>query len=330
VLLTVAVWWALVGYLAASMAPGYWSFLVLLAIGGAGSAAWHPLATGTMIQYMPRRRAQMLGIHLTGGVLAEVITPLSVGFLLNVLEWRTVLQIAVGPAVVMGIAMLFMGRWAQGSTEPSITRADLRFMFDVWRRPAGLGMLGLGVAYNMSLTALLAMTPLFLLDYRGYSTVWTGVIFATMLLGGAIAAPIMGRVSDRSGRKRVIAISCLVSSGGALLIAFAPEPALMVLGAVTAASLMTGMRPALLAASVEMVGRRETTSLGMIYAVTDGLGAMGALLAGLAGGADLRYAFVFSAVLAILAAAMAVGHPFRVAAPAAESVVGGGAGRGRD
>ena len=94
------------------------------------------------------------------------------------------------------------------------------------------------------------------------------------------------------------------------MVAFASQPALMLIGAVGAASLMTGMRPALLAASVEMVGRKETTSLGMIYAVMDGIGAVGALLAGAAGGHDLRYALVFASVMAAIASAMAMGHPF--------------------
>ena len=182
-LLLVAVWWVSAGYLAASVAPSYWTLMALLAVGGAGSAAWHPLATGTLIQYMPRQRAQALGIHLTGGILTEVFTPLAVGFLLNVMEWRTVLQIAVVPALVMGVAMMYLSRWAQASPEPSITRGDLRFMFQVWRRPAGLGMLALGIAYNMSMVALLAMTPLFLQNYHGYSPAWTGTAFAGMLLG---------------------------------------------------------------------------------------------------------------------------------------------------
>lgn len=311
-LLTTTLCWASLGYLAASVAPGFWTLLVLLGLGGAGAAAWHPLATGTMIQFMPRRRAQVLGIHLTGGVLAEVIPPLAVGFLLNVLEWRTVLQIAVGPAVLMSLVMPYVSRWAQDSNEPSITFADLRFMLKVWRRPAGLGMLGIGVAYSMSLTALLAMTPLFMLDYRGYSSTWTGVIFASMLLGGAVLAPFMGRLSDRMGRKRLIATSCLASAGGVAMVAFGSQPALMLIGAVGAASLMTGMRPALLAASVEMVGRKETTSLGMIYAVMDGIGAVGALLAGVAGGQDLRYALVFASVMAAIASAIAIGHPFHL------------------
>ena len=317
-LLLVTVWWVSAGYLAASVAPSYWTLIALLAVGGAGSAAWHPLATGTLIQYMPRQRAQALGIHLTGGILTEVVTPLAVGFLLNVMEWRTVLQIAVVPALVMGVAMMYLSRWAQASPEPSITRGDLRFMFHVWRRPAGLGMLALGIAYNMSMVALLAMTPLFLQNYHGYSPAWTGTAFAGMLLGGAVAAPLMGRMSDRTGRKPVIVLACLGSAVGAALAAFATEPVLLLLGAVAAASLMTGVRPAILAAAVEMVGRKEVTSLGLIYAVTDGIGALGGLLAGLAGGADLRYALVFSAAMAAAAALAAAGHPFRAAAPTAE------------
>jgi hypothetical protein len=45
----------------------------------------------------------------------------------------------------------------------------------------------------------------------------------------------------------------------------------------------------------------------------DGLGALGALFAGLAGTNDLRYALVFAAAAAFVSAIFALVHPFRVA-----------------
>jgi len=72
------------------------------------------------------------------------------------------------------------------------------------------------------------------------------------------------------------------------------------------------MRPVYLAAAVEMAGKRESTSLGLIYAVMDGIGATGGLLAGLAGTNDLRLALVFSAGAATVSGLFAIVHPFSV------------------
>ena len=77
---------------------------------------------------------------------------------------------------------------------------------------------------------------------------------------------------------------------------------------------LSGMRPVYLAAAVEMVGKRESTSLGLIYAVMDGIGATGGLLAGLAGTNDLRLALVFAASAATVSGLLAIVHPFTVRA----------------
>ncbi len=309
-MLTATLWWAVFGYLAASVAPGYWTLALLLAVAASGDAAWHPMATGTMVQHMPTRRALGLGVHLTGGVLAEVVGPLAAGFLLGYLDWRVVFRIAVIPALLMAVALLYLHRHIAPPGESAMTRADLVAVLSVWRSRAGLVMFGLGVTYSMGFVGLMAMTALFFQDYHGYSSAWTGAAFAAMLLGGAVAAPVMGRLSDSRGRKRVVLLSAFVGTFGILLTAASTHPVLLVLGVVIAGTALTGMRPVYLAAAVEMVGRRETTALGLIYAVMDGIGALGGLLAGLAGTNDLRYALVFAAGATAVSGLFALAHPF--------------------
>jgi MFS family permease len=306
------VWWVVVGYAVASMATDYWMLAFLLAVAAAGDAAWHPMATGTMVQHMPKRRALALGVHLTGGIMAEVVAPLGVGILLAYYEWQVVFRIAIIPAVLMGVALLYFHRFILPSAEPKMTKADLGDVLKVWRTRAGLAMFGLGVAYSMAFVGLMAMSPVFFQNYHGYSTAWTGAAFAAMLLGGGIAAPIMGQLSDRWGRKQVVVVSAFVGAAGILLTAFSSHPVLLVLGVVVAGTVLTGMRPVYLAGAVEMVGRRESTALGLIYGVMDGLGALGGLLAGLAGTNDLRYALVFAAGASIVCGTFALAHPFEV------------------
>ena len=209
-LMTGTVWWVVVGYAVASMATGYWMLAFLLAVAAAGDAAWHPMATGTMVQHMPERRALALGMHLTGGMLAEVVGPLMVGFLLGYVEWRFAFQLAIIPAALMGLAMLYFHRHVAASRESAITKAELRDVVGVWMRPAGMAMFGLGVSYSMAFIALLAMTPLFFQDFHGYSSAWTGGAFAVMLVGGGLAAPLMGQASDRFGRKQMVVVGSIV------------------------------------------------------------------------------------------------------------------------
>ena len=97
-----------------------------------------------------------------------------------------------------------------------------------------------------------------------------------------------------------------------MLAAFTNNTVLLLIGATTGATALAGVRPVYLAAAVEMAGKRESTSLGLIYAVMDGIGATGGLLAGLAGTHDLRYAFVFAAGASLMTALFALAHPFGV------------------
>lgn len=309
-MLTLTVWWVVIGYLAASAASGYWTLTLMLVAASIGDGAWHPMATGTMVQRMPQRRALALGVHLTGGILAEVVGPLAAGFLLGYLDWEVVFRISIIPALLMGVGLLYLHRFIAAPREAPITRSDLGAVLSVWRSWAGFLMFGLGVTYSMAFVGLMAMTALFFQDYHGYSSAWAGTAFAAMLLGGAIAAPLMGRLSDSMSRKRVVVLSSFIGAGGILLTAASTHPVPLVLGVVIAGTVLTGMRPVYLAAAVEMVGRRETTALGMIYAVMDGIGSLGGLLAGLAGTNDLRYAFVFAAGASVLSGLFALAHPF--------------------
>jgi FSR family fosmidomycin resistance protein-like MFS transporter len=309
-LLAATFWWVAIGYFAAASAPNYWLLAILLGIGGLGDAAWHPIATGVMVQQMPERRAQALGVHAMGGTLAEVGAPLAVGFLLASFDWRTVLELSVLPAVLMGIVFLRIAPSVPPARNPGVSSADLRHLWDVWRGARGIRTLVIVIAYNMSLMAIMSMTPLFLQQVHGFSTAWTGAVFALMLLIGSLAQPIVGRASDMVGRKRLIVVALASAALASTGIAFSAQPLPLVASMVAATACLVGVRAVILAAMVELAGRRESTTLGLAFAVMDGVGALGALLAGLAGSVDLRYAFVLAAALAGAAATVAMGHSF--------------------
>ncbi|MDH3672346.1 MAG: MFS transporter [Gammaproteobacteria bacterium] len=309
-LLAATFWWVAIGYFVAASAPGFWTLAVLLAVGGMGDAAWHPIATGVMVQQMPNRRAQVLGIHAMGGTLAEVGAPLCVGFLLASFDWRTVLELSVIPAVLMGLVFLRIARYVSPSRQHGLSMGDIHHFLHVWLRPAGLWIIAIVTTYNMSWMAIMSMTPLFLQGAHGYSPAQTGIVFAAMLLIGSFAQPLLGRLSDVVGRKRVIvgtiagAIVCSAS------IPFLDQPVGLISALIAVAGLLVGVRAVILAAMVEMAGRRESTTLGLAFTIMDGIGALGAVFAGLASSMDLRYAFLVAAALAAATVIMATRHAF--------------------
>ena len=77
-----------------------------------------------------------------------------------------------------------------------------------------------------------------------------------------------------------------------------------VLGLLPAVAILTAVRPVILAAAVEYTGKSEATTLGIVFTVLDGVGMFGALLAGLIGEFELRYAFIMAAAMALVAAVL--------------------------
>ena len=310
-LLLLTFWWVVVGYLVASLAPDFWWLTLLLAIAVMGDAAWHPIATGVLTQKMPDRKAHALGIHAMGGTIgAEALAPLAVGFLLVWFDWRTVLQISVLPALIMGFAFIPMVKRIGPAPDHRFDLGALLILLRRWKTPLGVGLIGFAVIYNMATIAATAMTPLYLRVDLGLSTVETGIAFAVMVVVGSVMQPFVGHASDRVGRKLllvlVLAMAGVFGVGVAHFKSFAPS----LICVMVAIAFLIAIRPVVLAAAVDISGERESTTLGIAFTLMDGIGAFGALLAGIAGSKDLSHAFLMAGAFSIVASIVAFSLPF--------------------
>ena len=311
-LLLITFWWVAIGYFCATLAPGFWAVTLLFAFGVMGDAFWHPVATGVLVKRMPERKAQVLGIHAMGGSIgAEMLGPLTAGFLLGYFDWRTSMQILVLPALIMGILFIPIARRIGTIDQQKISKLDLKNLLRRWRSRRGVSLVLMMLLYNMSLFAILAMTPLFLQTRHGLGSLESGMVFAVMLVVGTLLQPFTGHLSDRIGRKPVIL--AVVGSAGvfAALAAAAGGFTMFITMLVISVTLLTAVRPAVLAAAVEFSVGSASTTLGVVFAILDGIGALGALLAGYAGELNLSLAYALAAGLALAAAAQAAFIDFR-------------------
>lgn len=299
-------WWVAAGYLAASFAPGFWTLALMLAIAGIGDAAWHPIATGVLAQSLPTRRAHALGIHAMTGTFAEVLAPLGIGFLLVWFDWRVAMQISTVPAILMGIAFFRIANYVPPSPHHAISLADLRALWNIWRVPRGLGVITMVSVYNMSLLAILAMTPLFLQRVHGLSLVQAGAVFSSMVLAGALVQPLVGRLSDTTGRKPVFIAGTVAAGLACLAVAWSATLGAAILALIAAVAALYGIRSSVLASAIEFGERREATTLGLAFMLLDGVGTLGSALAGAVGSLDLHYPFLLAAGMAGVAAVVAV------------------------
>jgi FSR family fosmidomycin resistance protein-like MFS transporter len=304
-LMLLSFWWVAIGYLTATLVPGFWAITLLLALGVMGDAFWHPIATGVLVKEMPGRRAQALGIHAVGGSIgAEVLGPLSTGFLLGYFDWQTTLQILVLPAVIMGLLFIPVAIRITRDNPGQITHIDFRGLARQWFKPTGIVLMLMMVLYNMALVAQLAMAPLYFQNEHGLSPFHAGLIFAAILMIGSILQPFFGKYTDSRERKPMILVVLFSASFFALFAGLSDSLYWVILGLLPAVAILTAVRPVIIAAAVEYTGKSEATTLGIVFTVLDGVGMFGALLAGLIGEFELRYAFIMAAALALASAVL--------------------------
>jgi FSR family fosmidomycin resistance protein-like MFS transporter len=322
-LLLATFWWVAIGYAVASQAPGFWSVALLLAVAGLGDAAWHPIATGVLAQALPKRRAQALGIHAMGGSFAEVLAPLAVGFLLVHVDWRTALLLCALPAALMGLAFLRVSAAVPAARQGALSWSDLWSLLQAWRSLRGLGMVAMIGVSNMAFMAILAMAPLLLQRVYGLSPAETGLVFSAMVLAGALSQPLIGRLSDGTGRKPLVVAGNLAAVAACLAVAVSAAPVAAIPALIAAATALAAIRSVILVSAVEFAGQRESTTLGLAFVLLDGVGALGAVLAGVVGNLDLHYAFLLAAAFAAGAAALAIPIPFTAKRAAAAADTAG-------
>lgn len=302
-LMLLSFWWVAIGYLGATLVPGFWMVTLLLAFGVMGDAFWHPIATGVLVKELPGRRAQALGIHAVGGGIgADLLAPLSTGFLLGLFDWQTTLQILVIPAVVMGFLFIPVAARISRDNPGRSTAIDFSGLARQWLKADGIALMAVMIFYNMALIAILAMAPLYFQSEHGLSPFQAGMIFAAILMTGTVFQPWMGKYTDAHGRKQAILLVLFLGSGFALIAGVSSGLYWSLLGLLPAAALLTAVRPVVLAAAVEHSSKSESTTLGIVFTVLDGVGMFGALCAGLVGEFELAYAFILAAVFAFTSA----------------------------
>lgn len=302
-LMLLTFWWVALGYLSATLVPGFWAVTLLLAVGVMGDAFWHPVATGVLVKEMPNRRAHALGVHAVGGSIgAEVLGPLAAGFLLGYFDWQTSLQILVIPAVLMGLIFIPISKRITRNTVSKKVEINFKALMKHWSTGTGMALVSMMIFYNMSLMAILGMTPLYLQSEHALSTFHSGLIFAAMLLVGAMCQPMLGHYTDSRGRKPIILGILLIGCLFAFVAGMSTSLVWAIVGLLPAAALLTAVRPVILAAAVDFSGKSESTTLGIVFTVLDGVGMAGALFAGMVGEFNLGWAFLLAAGLALVSA----------------------------
>jgi FSR family fosmidomycin resistance protein-like MFS transporter len=205
---------AAVGLIAGSLlmtlvpvAPSVSLLVLLLAVGGLGSALFHPAAV-SLAHAISRHKGLMVGFFTAGGPFGSAVAPVVILFVVRDFGPRYVPLLGV-LGVMLGILLLvFLPRGA-----PSVSLANRRWIDPrLFFGPVGVLSVA-GILRSFSFITFVNAMPILLASQRGFAADAPVIGWTLSLYNGAAAAGVFlsGTLERRLGRGRIIVYSMLAA-----------------------------------------------------------------------------------------------------------------------
>jgi len=279
------------------VAPSYLALIVLLALVGCSSAVLHAVGPVLAGRASGRRLGQGMGFWMVGGELGRTLGPIVVVTAIRILSVQRMPWLMVG-GLIGSALLLSLPRKREKLPSSRDDRTSWREGFQVLR-PILVPLLAVVVARSLMVASLSTYLPTFLSE-EGANLWFAGVSLSVLEAAGVGGALLGGSLSDRLGRRTVLAIS--LSAAPLLMLLFlATEgwvrfPILLLLG-------LTGLSitPVLMALVQETSPENRALANGVYMSLSFTVSSGAALLVGAMGDwFGLRLAFTVSAITPLL------------------------------
>jgi DHA1 family multidrug resistance protein-like MFS transporter len=276
------------------------------AIHGSATAIFGPVASASLSDIAPpERRATWLSTYATVQGVGQALGPVIAGYLIAANRYDLAFIVA---GVLACATPILAARWPV-RTPPAVSIRHAthirQAIVEVGRDPLILLTSLTQAAQFLLHGALSAFLPLFAHETLGLTAAQLGWLFGVQTITTLAARPFLGALSDRVGRRGLIATGLIVCSGAVLLISFATAASALVVAVATYAVGVAVTSAATSAYITDLSHRtRYGTAHGVFGSIYDLGDAMGPLLGGLMV-ASVGYAGMFRA-LAVVGLAMAV------------------------
>lgn len=276
------------GWIILGWSPIYPILLFGMAVVGGSGSLWHLPATAALSHRFARRRGFALSVHGVGGNIGDIVGPALTGILLAWLSWRDIISIYA----ILPLFATFVVFWAfrdigrdtnTGEAEAATPtlQEQLTYAKHLVANRAFWGVILVAGLRGMAFAALTVILSLYTKDVLELSDKTRGFYFALINLMGLGAAPALGHLSDRFGRKAVLVPNLGALAICTLLLAwYGSSNALIVILAVIGLFLYSD-QPILTATALDIAGRSvTTTAIGFVSFSRLALSAPSPIIAG--------------------------------------------------
>lgn len=280
------------------LAPTAGVVAVLLALAGVISAVFHPAAAALVTRSSGTQWGRGTSIFMTGGESGRAIGPIVIAVVVSVVGLAGIWIAMVPGLIASGVLYLRIAHRSELHLRPPA--GSIRAALHTARR-GFLLLAATGALLSMASVGMLVFLPTYLTS-TGADLVTAGAAVTAFEVGGAIGAFIGGTLSDRIGRRWMLALGAAIGAPlliGALLMPFGPLT-FVVLAVAGVALLSTG--PVALVLMQELLPDNKSAAVGMSIFVATITSAVGAILVGTLGETiGLQTALILVVALALLA-----------------------------
>lgn len=253
-----------------SVAPNVWSLFFVLAVGGLGSAIFHP-AAASMARNTGAKKSLSMSLFAAGGSLGSALMPIVV---LSVMRGPGIGYVPLLSAfgVLVGLAVFTLTP-RQTQTRPQGGARTPIFNPSLLAGPVGLLALA-GILRAMAFISFINGMPLFLALVRGYAPDAQVIGLTLSLYSGAAAVGgiLAGLAVTRFGRGRLIVGTMLLALPALLLVLQVPTGSALYFTMVAFSGLLTNASIPLLVVSAQDLAPNDVAAAsGLLMGFTWGV-----------------------------------------------------------
>ena len=211
-----------IGYLLVSISPNYYAVLGALIVASAGSALWHPPALGLLARRFPQQRGWYISLHRSSGNAGDMTGPIVAALLLPIIGWRWIMGGGTPLLLLLCVAVLIL-LWNVGGPKPGPVqlgqnlKAQIGGMAQAFRGTGMWSIFTVSAVRGMGDRSYVFFLPLYLSEglgmdpFTALGSIQIGIAVALVSAPGIVSGPIFGALSDKVGRRSVIAFLMIVS-----------------------------------------------------------------------------------------------------------------------
>ena len=294
-------------YFLAGITTAFWLVTLWASLMVVSISLWHPAAIGSLSRQFTSNRGFAISLHGTGGSVGEAIGPLVAGFLLAFFTWQFIFQGAIVPSIILGFVIWFVLRRVPADISQATSFSDyLLGVRELLSNKRLLLVLFFTGGFAGAQATMYTFLPVYLREDIALEPETVGIFLSLLNLPGLASQPAMGYLSDRWGRKAVLAPAMGLLGVFYLLLGVVPAGIPLIATILAAGLFFYPMMAIFLASASDLAPSDvQSTTVSLVFGVATLVGSLAPVAAGLiADTHGLRWTFFFCATL-VLAMAFA-------------------------